>query len=302
MSQLDPRAIFALIAAQVPNDLHDHLLIIGSLAAAYHYRERLLVDTVNTKDADVVVQPAGALDECRIIATRLLDAGWERRRGCVPAKTSDAVDGHHVIRLHPPGTDLYFVELLAFPDDQQQVPKQWIPIELADGWYALPAFQHLRLVALEQRTSEEGVHYAAPEMMALSNLLAHPTIEEKKRITDPIDGRKLLRSAKDLGRVLALARLADRADVEAWPAIWEKALRAKYPETEVPGLGARAGDGIRALLSHREAFEDAHFAVDVGLLRGHAVSVDQLRAIAEQLLADALDPLVELTARPTRAT
>ena len=125
-------------------------------------------------------------------------------------------------------------------------------------------------------------------MMALSNLLAHPTIDEKKRITDPIEGRRLLRSAKDLGRVLALARLANRPDIEAWPATWETALRAKYPEREVAGLGARAGNGIRALLSHREALADAHFAVDVGLLRGHSVSIDQLRAIAEQLLVDAL--------------
>jgi hypothetical protein len=79
MSQLDPRAIFALIAAQLPKDLHDHLLIIGSLAAAYHFRTRLLVDTVNKKDADVIVQPAGAIEECKAIATRLLTVGWQRR-------------------------------------------------------------------------------------------------------------------------------------------------------------------------------------------------------------------------------
>jgi len=294
MSQLDPRAIFALIAAQLPKDLHDHLLIIGSLAAAYHYRDRLPVDTVNTKDADVIVQPAGAIDECKAIATRLLGVGWQRRRGCVPATTSDAVDADQVIRLHPPGSDLYFVELLAFPDDKQQVPRRWIPIELDDGWYALPSFQHLRLVAIGQRTSQEGLRYAAPEMMALSNLLAHPTIGAK-RVTEPIEGRRILRSAKDLGRVLALARLADRADVEGWPTIWNAALRSKYADHDVTALGARAGDGIRALLAQREALDDAHFAVNVGLLSGTGVTIDQLRAIAEQLILDALEPLGELT-------
>jgi len=171
---------------------------------------------------------------------------------------------------------------------------------LTDGWYALPAFRHLRLVAVGQLTAAEGINYAAPEMMALSNLLAHPTVDETRRITDPIEGRRLLRSAKDLGRVLALARLAERAEIESWPATWQRALRAKYPADEVAGLGARAGDGIRALLSHRNAFADAHFAVDVGLLRGHAVSIDQLRAIAEQLLVDALEPLAELTADQSR--
>jgi len=94
MSQLDPRAVFSLIAAQLPAEVREHVLIIGSLAAAYHYRARLRIDTVNTKDADVVVQPAGAIEECRTIASHLLEAGWLRRRGCVPAPTSEAVDAH----------------------------------------------------------------------------------------------------------------------------------------------------------------------------------------------------------------
>jgi hypothetical protein len=294
MSQLDPSAIFALIAAQLPKDLHDHLLIIGSLAAAYHYKDKLFVDTVNTKDADVVVQPAGAIEECRTIAARLVAANWVRRAGCVPAATRDAVDKEQVIRLHPPGTDLYFVELLAFPADNQQEAREWIPIELEGGWYALPSFRHLRLLSLEQCTSAEGVRYASPAMMALANLLAHPTIGAK-RVTEPIKNRNPLRSAKDLGRVLALARLADREGVEAWPAAWEKAVRAKYPATEAAALGASAGAGIRALLENREALEDARFCVDDGLLQGYNVTFEQMQAFGEQLIVDALDPFAERT-------
>lgn len=294
MSQLDPAAIFGLIAAQVPKDLHDHVLIVGSLAAAYGYRERLRIDTINTKDADVIVQPAGAIAECRTIATRLLDEGWRRQRGCVPSSTRAGVDSDQVIRLHPPGTDAYFVELLAFPEDDQQEPRQWIPVELGDGWYALPAFQHLKVVAFAQRTSAEGLRYAAPEMMALANLLAHPAIGDR-RVTEPIGGRRPLRSAKDLGRVLALERLAERDEVETWPEAWERALRSKYSPLEVIRLGGRAGDGIRALLTDREALDDARFTLDYGLLRGFDVSLDQVRALAEQLIADALQPLSERT-------
>ncbi len=54
MSSLDPNVIFDMIASQVPADLHDNVLVIGSLAAAYHYRTRIGAVAINTKDADVV--------------------------------------------------------------------------------------------------------------------------------------------------------------------------------------------------------------------------------------------------------
>ncbi len=299
MSNLDPSLIFDVIATEIPVDLHDHILIVGSLAAAYHYRDRLRADAINTKDADVVVQPAGAIAECRAIANRLLELGWRRRSGCVAHATPAVLEKLEVIRLHPPGSDYYFLELLAFPDETQITPKSLTPVELIDGWYVLPAFRHLRLLAVDQRKSSQGLRYASPAMMSLSNLLAHRHIGDR-RITEPIEGRRLLRAAKDLGRVLALARLAERVEVEAWPDAWLQALRDKYPEGDLVELGPHVGDGLRALLDDTQAFADAHFAVDVGLLRGHAVSVDQLRAIAEQVLADAVEPLEELMAEERR--
>ncbi len=298
MSDLDPNLIFDLIATELPNDLHDHVLIVGSLAAAYHYRERLLIDAINTKDADVVVQPAGAIDQCKTIANRLLAAGWYRRTGCAAQTRCDDLDALEVIRLHPPSSNAYFLELLAFPAATQTTAKELIPIELLDGWYVLPAFRHLRLLAVDQRVATQGLRYAAPQTMALSNLLAHRSIGTRP-ISEPIEGRTLLRAAKDLGRVLALARLARRDELDAWPESWATALRDTYPETEVAELGAHAGDGLRELLTNAQALEDAHFAVDLGLLRGHSVSVDQVRAVAEQLLDGALMRLAELTA-PTR--
>lgn len=298
MSDLDPTLIFDLIATELPADLHDHVLIVGSLAAAYHYRERLLIDSVNTKDADVVVQPAGAIEQCKTIANRLLAAGWYRRVRCVPRAGCDDLDALEVIRLHPPSSNAYFLELLAFPRATQNTAKELIPIELVDGWYVLPAFRHLRLLGVDQRISTQGLRYAAPQMMALSNLLAHRSVGTRP-ISEPIEGRTLLRSAKDLGRTLALARLAERDELDAWPESWARALRDMYLETEVAELGAHAGDGLRELLTNAEALEDAHFAVDVGLLRGHAVAIDQLRAVAEQLIDGALARLAELTA-PTR--
>ncbi len=46
--KLDPAPLFGLIARHVPSHLHENLLIVGSLAAAYHFRARLKGAGVNT--------------------------------------------------------------------------------------------------------------------------------------------------------------------------------------------------------------------------------------------------------------
>jgi hypothetical protein len=305
--ELDPELVFTYIANQIPRDLHEHVLVIGSLAAAYSYRDMLKRKTVNTKDADVVVQPAGAIDECRKIANRLLDEGWRRREGCVARASTAELTADDVIRLLPPerdNKDLYFVELLAFPKRGQTEPKLLEPIQLTDGWNVLPAFRHLGVLAFDQRTSSAGLRYASPQMMALANLLSHPTLGERKTTEEiggrrAIDGveryesRRLLRSAKDLGRVLALSHLAGRDEVETWPTEWLGAMRDCYEPDQVVELGARADDGLRALMNNKDALDDALHAVDVGILAGFEITPDGLLAIAERLLTDAVVPFAE---------
>jgi len=85
MNKLNPNVIFDMIAHHVPPELRGNVVIIGSLAAAYHYRHALKSDGVNTKDADVVVQPAGALFKCAEIANKLLSLGWRRTERCRPS-------------------------------------------------------------------------------------------------------------------------------------------------------------------------------------------------------------------------
>jgi hypothetical protein len=40
MNKLDPKELFERIARDVPTELHQHLFVTGSLAAAYHYFRR----------------------------------------------------------------------------------------------------------------------------------------------------------------------------------------------------------------------------------------------------------------------
>lgn len=289
MIQLDPRVLFTLIASHLPKDLHENVLIVGSLAAAYHHREQLQTQAVNTKDADMVVRPAGALIECREMALRLLEEGWRRHPAkCFPRTRPDDAD-LRTIRLLPPESDAYYLELLGLPELGQTERQKWVPIELDDGWYGLPCFRYFAVTGQDPVPSDEGIHYSAPAMMALANLLAHREIGPEL-MSEPIFGRTLLRAAKDLGRVLALAWLAGAAGVDQWAELWRLALQKCYP-TDHDELARHVGDGLRDILTDYDILEQARHANEVGLLRGKRVTVEQIRAVGERLLVFVVEPL-----------
>ena len=291
MNRLDPNALFARIATDIPSELHRYLFVTGSLAAAYHFQARLEDRANNTKDADLVVHPAGAVDSCRHTARALLDLGWTRTAECYPKPSPDPVDELRAIRLYPPGSHDYFIVFLNLPQRQQTEPKRWIPLEMDDGWYGLPSFRFLGVSFLNRLTSSVGLEYASPSMMALANLLSHPRVGSNRIESGPMQG--LLRSAKDLGRVIALARLAGREETELWPKTWLEALKDCFPE-EWKNLAARVGDGLRELLDDDNALEDARKTTDVGLLSGMGVMAEMLKASGERLFLDVIDPLADM--------
>ena len=95
--RLKPEVLFDLIGSHVPQELKPNILIIGSVAAAYHHRDSLVSGGVRTKDADVMIQPAGAIKECQAIAQRLLDDGWRRTEECFPRDD----ENHPALRADP---------------------------------------------------------------------------------------------------------------------------------------------------------------------------------------------------------
>lgn len=289
---VDPEMFFNLLAAKLPDDLRSHVLVVGSLAAAYHHRAELRsrgLEGVRTKDADVIIHPAGAVEECRKVAERLLSAGWRRTSECYPQLEAEPPDDLRAIRLYPPESELFFIELLALPERGQHQEKRWIPMRLKDGWYGLPSFRFLGVTMKRQVRLASSLSYAHPAMMALSNLLSHPEIGTT-RIGKPIGGRSLLRSAKDLGRVLALAHLASREDTEEWSVWWEEALRDRFP-ADYAELASQVGAGLRALLSDSGALDEARHSADINLLAGLHVTAPQLAATGQRLLMDAIEPL-----------
>ncbi len=116
MNRLDPMELFERIASDVPEPLHQHLFVTGSLAAAYHYKEQLQGQAINTKDADLVVHPAGHVNSCRKMAEQLKGIGWKNIEECFPQATAEPVKTLRAIRLYPPESTEYFIEFLNIPD------------------------------------------------------------------------------------------------------------------------------------------------------------------------------------------
>lgn len=301
---LDPASILDVVAAHLPKSLHRHVLIVGSLAAAYSHRAQLVGGKVSTKDADVIVHPAGAIAKCAAIAQKLLDNDWRRRTGptnaCYPRPSAEPLDQLTVIRLNPPKDSAYFLELLALPRSDQKEPKRLNPCRLEDGWYSIPSFRFTSVLAHEPAKAACDLAYATPAMMSLSNLLSHQEIG-KSRISEPLatGGRLILRASKDLGRVLALARLAAPDALEEWHEHWADALRARFPSSAAD-LAEKAGSGLKRLVEDEAAFDDALYAVQVGLLAGLGVTRTELLALVREVDELALKPLATSFSRKPR--
>jgi hypothetical protein len=128
-------------------------------------------------------------------------------------------------------------------------------------------------------------------MMALANLLEHPSIKP-----DLIEETNDKRSNKDLGRVLAVTRLSAEEAVETWPTLWNRALQSCFPH-RWRDLAARSGDGIRALLASPQDLQQTAEICNRGLLHLHQVNAEELGATARRLLTFAVEELEQLVGK-----
>lgn len=123
-----------------------------------------------------------------------------------------------------------------------------------------------------------GLYVARPELMALANLLEHPEVQPET-MSGLIGGREIKRSNKDLGRVLAIARLSLQQEEDAllaWPSRWQRAMQARFPE-DWRNLARRSGAGLRQLLGQPNDLAEARHTCEFGLLASRPPSVPQLR-------------------------
>jgi hypothetical protein len=289
---ITPNKVLALVASAIPEDLRTDIIIVGSLAASY----QLLRDSaqaVRTKDVDGMVAPhARAMQSAIRVTDRLLGEGWKPQASAdydLPGTEKTPDDRLAVVRLRPPGTDAWFLELLGAPPrvahEANTSGRGRSRLQTSGGHFELPSFAYLGLVQFEPTMSEYGVRIALPEMMALANLLHHPTIGEAE-MGQLFSGRKIKRANKDLGRVVALAFLADQQDenvLETWGPRWQLALNEMAPD-QGGQLLSKASSGLHALLGNSSDIEQALHTVNNGLLSATPMRAEQFVIALRRLL------------------
>jgi len=283
------------------------VIIIGSLAAGYHFFAGDPHKAVRTKDVDCMFSPhAKAVAAAREVTEELLRAQWTPQPDTAwskPGGPGQPPQDLPLVRLCPPASaepSEWFIELLGAPDTSiDPLPgRRFEAIETSQGHYALCSFAFLALAEWQPIQTALGIRIARPEMMALANLLHHPAIGPEVMSGHQF-GRPIKRSNKDLGRALALAHLTttrDRAhgteELEMWPTNMAHALAEKFPRHAVE-LSARAGNGIRELLDSGADLDEALRTCNLGLLASMDIGIEALRATGRRLIAEVIEPLAD---------
>ena len=300
-NELTPAQVMEQVARAIPEGRRSNVIIIGSLAAGYHFFGNDLSKAIRTKDVDAMFSPhAMAARAAREVTETLLAADWTVRREGefrAPGDANTPDEELPLVRLKPPHQAQWFLELMSAPgaDSDGELIKKLDRVETQAGHFALCSFGFLGLAEHAALITEWGVRYARPEMMALANLLHHPTIGTAKISGSFFGATPVKRANKDLGRVLALAYLSlerDRDAIEKWSEAWRDALSTRYPE-RTRDLIARIGLGLVELMGSRDDFNEAVRTCSLGLLRSMDVGTDALEATARRLIAEAIEPLTE---------
>jgi hypothetical protein len=300
-NELTPAQVMEQVAQAIPEACRSNVIIIGSLAAGYPFFGNDRSKAIRTKDVDAMFSPhAMAAGAAREVTETLLAANWTVRQEGEFGEPGDANtpdDKLPLVRLRPPHQAQWFLELMSAPgaDSDGEMIKKLDRVETQAGHFALCSFGFLGLAEHVPLITEWRVRYARPEMMALANLLHHPTIGTATISGGFFGATPVKRANKDLGRVLALAYLSlerDRDAMEKWSQAWRDALSARYP-LRVEDLTTRLGLGLVELMGSRDDFNEAVRTCSLGLLRSLDVGPDALDATARRLIAEAIEPLTE---------
>lgn len=293
---LNAHTVLYKMARALPRKYHGNIIIVGSLSAA----AQLIKDAdteLRTKDIDGMLAPnATAVIAAKEIATTLISDGWEPRadtdRFVFPADGTTPSEKLPVVRLRPPGDgkDEWFLELLGAPPvlapDAEGKTRYSERLETPTSHFEIPSFAYLGLTQFRPVIHESGLQLASVATMALSNLLHHPHIEDKK-MSNPIEGRLIKRANKDLGRVVVMARLSDQIDenaVEAWPDTWRQAMHELNAPESTHAKLEYINNGMNALLKSHEDQDEALHSVNNGLLSSRPMDGRQFQTAIQRYL------------------
>ena len=293
MAEISVSAVLQQLASALPNATKPYVIVVGSLAAAYQFfgHESNQVP-LTTKDLDVMFSPhAKAVVSASAVTEQLLADKWTFRpwgdQFAAPGTSVVPTEELPLVRLLPPegyGSSDWFLELLGapagIPTADERTWKTYHRIETPLGSCALASFGYLAFAQWSPIETPMGIHVARASMMALANLLHHPTVRP-----DLIGGTSDKRSCKDLGRVLALAYLTmeqDRDGLETWAKDWHSAMQAMCPEMG-PDLAQRLGTGLDMLMNSPQDLEQAVRLCALSLLRGRDLDSRGLAGVGRRV-------------------
>ncbi|MDF1814798.1 MAG: hypothetical protein P1V20_21510 [Verrucomicrobiales bacterium] len=304
IDRVSPSVVVKRLAEATPEAFKKNIVVIGSIAAGYRYFGEQSEFVVQTKDIDCLLRPyIQAVEAGEAITDALMDSGWTYAptdEFPEPGTLDTPDDQVPVVRLNPPGETGWFVELLTVGESEENFDREFIPLKTAHGVFSLCAFGGIRLAQWDPILTDQGIAVARPEMMVLSNLLHHKKIGEDL-MAQPFAGRSIKRSNKDLGRVLALAYLAERDQENVlleWTRGWKNAVTEYFPTTW-KDLCKDAGAGLREMLNSPNDLDEAHHTCQSGLVAVLQPSLATLTAAGERLLGDVIEPLEQAAQKHT---
>ncbi len=294
MKLVSPAKVLKEIAEAIPVDCRENLIIIGSLAAGYHFFGEDANLMVRTKDADCLLSPrVRAIPAAISITERLFKEKWQFRpdeKWSKPGDRNTPDNQLPAVRLKPTADAEWFIELLAVPASPSDLTQKWVRVETSAGHFGLCSFGFLALANYKPITTPLGIAIARPELMALANLLEHHKIRPET-MSGLIAARQIKRSNKDLGRVLAIARLSVGRDEDAllkWPTTWREALEDRFPHNWKK-FARRCGSGLRQLLASPNDLDEATHTCVNGLLASSPPTAEQLRIVGQRVIQDAIE-------------
>lgn len=288
MRALDPPQILEAVAQRLPASLQPHVVVVGSIASAWAFRELAPNAALTTKDIDLLLRPAvAAAGAAQTLAEALLAEGWQPHypTGVTPADESADDEDLPALRLRAPGErDGWFIELMAEPAPDQVRRRAWRRFKTPAGHFGLPSYRYLPFATHDPEPTPFGLRVAHPANMALAHLLEHADPDETPMSSSPA-GPGFRRYEKDLARAVSLWWLSLRARprplaARLWQQRWLAAAQALNagPATTV---FARASLGAEALRSRLLA---AHTQARASVLAGFEVGLDEFRASHHDLL------------------
>lgn len=281
---LDAESLLHRVAEQVPVALRPHVVVIGSIATAWAFRDVSGTQMVATKDIDLLLRPAvDAVTTAESLGKDLLDDGWQPRfpNGIDHGTAATPDDQLPALRLSPPDSEnAWFVELLAEPPAGQVTRKHWRRIHTVAGDFGLPSFRYMGVAVYGAEQTDVGLRVARPACMALAHLLEHADPDRT-----PIAGLpgNPPRFTKDVGRAVSLWWLAREQSSPAhaqWLTQWRDALRALYPGSEAE-MYASTRAGLESLTDY---LREAHAIALNGVLAPHGTTLDAYRRAHAGLL------------------